>query len=559
MKKKKLLAALLSVTLIATMGLTGCGKDKEPGETGNQAEKMDKDQHLNITLGAEPKSLDASTATDLYASQVLSQIMEGLTRVVVKDGKDVIEPAGAEKWEVSDDGLVWTFKLREYNWQDGKKVTAEEFVYGMMRTLDPKTGATYASLLYPIKNAREYNAGKAKAEEVGIKALDEKTLQFTLANPCAYFLDLTYFKVMQPQRKDLIEEHGELYGTEKETLIANGPFVIKEWVHQSKVELIKNDKYWDKDNVKLEKVTMKIITQEDSRMGELSNGSLDAAAVTMPEWVKKFNDTGNFEVLKSADPSIAYTFFNQQNKYFKNEKIRKAFILAEDRAGRIQTLFRNVGEEAYGWCPPQVLMGDKEYRDIVNYNPLETLKKESGDPKALLIEGLKEIGEDPDPSKMQLTWLESGTAARNKEFAEFAQENYKKVLGIDIKIDYVEWPQFMARTDKLDYEIASMGWTGDYNDPSTFFDMWASDAGIVPVAWKNDRYDEIIKEVAATSNQEERAKLFKEGEEILIIKDAVVSPQVFRSRQTYVRKYVKGLMYPLFGTVECKYAYTSGR
>lgn len=563
MKGKKLLSTVLGLAVVTSVALTGCGNSVS-GSGGNSdgdsgAAKMDKDQYLNLVLGSEPKTLDASIATDLYSSQILSQVMEGLTRVEVENGKDVIKPAAAESWKTSEDGLVWTFTIRDHNWSDGEKVTAKQFEYSMMRTLNPDTGAAYASLLYPIKNAREYNSGEAKAEDVGIKALDDKTLQITLGSPCAYFLDLTYFKVMQPLREDKIKEFGETYGTEADTLIYNGPFKIQDWVHNSKVELVKNDGYWDKDSVKLDKVTMKIIDQEDSRMGELSNGSLDSAGVTMPDWVEKFDATGNFEVLKSKDPSVTYTFFNQNNKYFKNDKIRKAFILAEDREGRIKTLFRNVGEAAYAWCPPQVLMGDMEYREASGIRPLDELKEKYPDPKALLIEGLKEIGEDPNPENMKITWLESGTSARSKEFAEFNQQNVKKALGVNLEIQYVEWPQFQAKTKALDFDIASMAWTGDYNDPSTFFDMWTSDANIVPTGWKNEEYDKAILEASKTQDQKERLELFKKAEEILIVEDAVVSPGIFRARQTYVRKYVKDLMYPLFGTIECKYAYTDGR
>jgi oligopeptide transport system substrate-binding protein len=563
-KSKRLLASLLAVSVITSSALVGCksdGKKEEgSGAESNQTTKMDKEQYLNVVLQAEPKTIDQSKSSDLYSSQVLTNVMEALTRLEIdKDGKDVIKEGAAKEWKKSEDGLKWTFTLRESKWSDGQPVKAEEFVYGITRTLAKETGSPYAFLLYPIKNAQEFNSGKAKAEDLGVKAIDDKTIEFTLASPCAYFLDLTYFKVMQPQRKDIIEKHGDKYGSEAETMVFNGPFTITEWVHSNKMELVKNKQYWDADNVKLEKATMKIIKEETSRMNELFNGSLDLGAVTKPEWVDKFNGTGKFDVKKGYDSSATYTFFNQNDKYFKNAKVRKAFIIAEDRAGAAATLFRGLAEVATAWCPPAIQIDGKDYREKVNYQPIEELKKANPDPKALLIEGLKELGLDPDPSKHTFKYLQSGTSARDKEFAEFSQQNYKKDLGVNVECEYVEWPIFQKRTNELDYQIGGKAWSADYNDPNTFFDMWLSDAGVSPTGWKSEKYDNLIKEAGKTADPEKRTQLFKDAEKILVFEDGVISPGVWRFKNTYVRKFVKSYMAPTFGTIDLKYTYTEGR
>lgn len=567
MKSRKLLSVLLASSMVASVALTGCGgKDKNNAAGGDNAGdkagavKMDKEQYLNVVLGTEPKTLDPSKATDLYSTQVLANTMEALTRLEVgQDGKDVIKPGAAKEWKKSDDGLKWTFTLRDMKWSDGQAVTAEQFVYGIQRTLAKETGSQYAFLLFPIKNANEFNTGKAKAEEVGVKAVDEKTLEFTLASPTPYFLDLTYFKVMEPQRKDIIEKHGDKYGTEPETMVFTGPFAITEWVHNNKIELVKNKEYWDAENVKLEKATMKIIKEETARMNELFNGSLDTAGVTKPEWVDKFNQTGKFDVKRGYDASSTYTFFNQKDKFFGNAKIRKAFIIAEDRAGYASTIARNQAEPATAWCPPAIQIDGKDYREKAAYTPVEDLKKAYSDPKALLIEGLKEAGLDPDPSKHTIKYLQSGTSARDKEIAEFAQQNYGKTLGVNIECEYVEWAIFQKRTDEFDYQIASQGWTGDYNDPNTFFDMFMSNAGICPSGWKSDKYDSLIKEAGNTTDPAKRVEKFKEAEKILVFDDAVISPGVWRFKNTFVRKYIKNYMAPTFGTLDLKYTYTDGR
>ncbi|WP_291568985.1 MULTISPECIES: peptide ABC transporter substrate-binding protein [unclassified Clostridium] len=565
MKSKRLLVALLTISLTASIALAGCGKktDEKPAEGGNENTseiKMDKEQYLNVLLQSEPRTLDPSKSTDGNSSDVLTNVMESLTRLQGDEsGKGTIVPGAAEKWDSSEDGLTWTFHLRDMKWSDGQAVTAEQFVYGITRTLDPKTASQYAFLLFPIKNAEAYNGGKAKVEDVGIKAVDEKTLEFTLEKPCTYFLDLTYFKVMEPQRKDIIEKHGDKYGTEADTMVFCGPFTIKEWVHNNKVELVKNPEYWDAENVKLEKATMKIIKEPNSRMNELYNGSLDLVGVNKPEWIEKFDKTGKFDVRRYYEGGTTYTFFNQNTKYFKNAKIRKAFIMARDREGTVKSLYKGIGEPATAFCSPTVKIAGEDYRERANYLPIEDLKKDNPDPKALFIEGLKELGLDPDPSKHTIKTIQSGTSATDKEFAEFEQQNYKEVLGVNIEPDYCEWAVFQSRTDEGDYEMAGQTWIGDYNDPSTFFDIWLSNAGMNNVGWKSEKYDELVKKANGSADPEEKAQLFKEAEKILIYEDAIFSPGIYRYINTYVRKYVKGYSRPAFGSMELKNAYTEGR
>ncbi|MDF2883174.1 MAG: oligopeptide/dipeptide transporter, oligopeptide/dipeptide-binding protein [Clostridiaceae bacterium] len=562
MKSKKIVAAVLTLALTATTALAGCGNKTTTDQTGTTP---DKDQYLNVELRAEPKTLDPSKATDLYASQVLNDTMEALTRIEQDDkGNDVIKPAGAEKWDISADGLTWTFHLRDFKWSDGQPVKASDYEYAIKRTLDPKTASQYSFLLMPIKGAAEYNDPKknASADVVGVKALDDKTLEIKLAGPCAYFLNITYFKVMMPQRKDKVEAAAGKFGTEANTMVFNGPFTIKDWVHGNKVELSKNKDYWDAKSVKLDKVTMNIIKEEQTRMTELLNGSLDSAAVSKPEWVQKFDQSGKFNVIKGYDPSTSYDFFNEKVKLFSNAKVRKAFSLAVDREGIVKTLYNGLAYPAYGWCPPSLQIGGQDFRKLANYEPIKTLAEENKDPKALLIEGLKELGMDPDPSKITVNYLEAGTDQTLKQFAEFEQQMYQKVLGITVKIEYVEWAVFMKRTDEMQYEIAGMAWSGDYNDPMTEFDMWETDAGIVPTGWSNAKYDELVKKAGSlgADKNTERADLFKQAEKILLYDDAVIAPTVYRMRNTYRAKYVKGLMSPLFGSgSELKYAYTQGR
>ena len=293
--RKRAISMFLAVAVALSIMYTGC--NQKESKIGGE---IDKNQYLNVVLGAEPKTLDPSKGSDLYSSQVLNEVMEGLTRIEQdKNGRDVVKAAGAESWKVSEDGLIWTFKLRNYNWSDGVKVKAADFEYGIKRTLNPKTASGYAFLLNPIKGAKLFSSKKAGEEQVEVRAIDENTLEIKLEGPCPYFLQNTYFRVMYPQRRDIVEKLGDKYGAEGDGMVYCGPFVIKEWVHDSKLQLVKNDKYWDEKSVKLNGIAMRVVKEENSRMSELAKGSLDLAVVTKEEWIKKLNESGNFIIEKS--------------------------------------------------------------------------------------------------------------------------------------------------------------------------------------------------------------------------------------------------------------------
>ncbi|MBU5225768.1 peptide ABC transporter substrate-binding protein [Clostridium senegalense] len=551
MKFKNIFKISIAV-ILCMIALVGCNKGKE-----NKDKIVEKDKnHLQVLLDSDPKTLDQSKTVDTYSSQVLTNVMEGLTRIEVdENGEDIIKPAGAEKWSVSDDGLVWTFKLRDMKWSDGQPVKVEDYIYGITRTLSPKVNSPYAFLLYPIKNAEDFNLGQVPERELGVKKIDESTLQITLEVPTAYFLNLTYFKVMEPQRQDIVEKYGELYGSGSQYMVYTGPFIISRWTHDDEIQLVKNKKYWDEKSVKLEKITMKVVQDEERKMNELLNGDLDIANVYDKITIEKLNDSNSFNIKKGYDGSVNYTIFNQQDEYFKNNKIRKAFIIAAAREEACEDDFRNLAEPALGWCPPGVQLGSEEYRTNVNYFPVNNLKKEYDNPKQLLIEGLKELGLDPDPKNHTFKYLQSEINEKSKYYSELEKSIFEKKLGVNIDIEYVGWVEFQQKTRAMDYQMAAQSWIGDYNDPSTFFDIWSSTAGIIQTGWSNEKYDRLIREASRTNNQKSRMELFNEAEKILVEEDSVISPCLWKIRNIYVRKEIKNFTRPMWGTIDFKYTY----
>jgi oligopeptide transport system substrate-binding protein len=550
--RKRMLALVLALSLLPTAALAGCQTKTAAG---------DKEQYMNVAMNAEPGTLDPSRATDTYSSIVISEVEEALTRCEQDEkGKDVIKPAGAESWTVSDDGLTWTFKLRENKWSDGQEVKASDYVYSIKRTLNPATASSYTGMLSPVKGADAYAAGKGNAEDVGVKAADDKTLVFTLESPCAYFLDLTYFRLFTPQRQDYVEKYGDSFGSEADTMPSCGPFVLKSWTHNSEIVVEKNQNYWDADSVKLSKVTYKILGDEQARMTEILNGTVDIGTAESKEWKDKFDGTGNFDTISGYEPATECIIFNTKDKMFASVKIRKAVSAAIDREKYVETLYPSTRIAAYSFCPPTLQIGTEEFRTKAASEPVKKLLEEVTDPKVLFAEGLNELGLGSDPSKITIAITAAGPNAKTKQVAEYNQQMFQEALGCKVEIKYVD-PASMGQTIGTgDFQMVTAGWTGDYNDPMTEFDVWTSHGGLNYGRWSNEKYDKNIEAAAATQDQDKRLAYFKECEDILVHQDAAIAPLDFKQRSQYKRKYVKGYMSTLFGSsMELKYAYTQGR
>ena len=226
--------------------------------------KLDAKQLLNNYISAEPKTLDVSRSSDTYGGTVLTAITEPLTRLAEENGEYKIVPAAAKEWSVSDDGLVWTFKLNENKWRDGSAVTAHDFVYAYQRLADPQTAAPLGYMFECFKGYKEVQAGNADPSTIGVKAIDDLTLEITLDAPTPHFMSLTSLRFAAPLNKAAVEAHGEAYGAEANKIESNGPFYLESWTHNSELILKKNPNYWDAENVNLETISLRIIGDRKS-------------------------------------------------------------------------------------------------------------------------------------------------------------------------------------------------------------------------------------------------------------------------------------------------------
>lgn len=564
--KKKFLALVLACSMLF---ITAC-KGGDTGSTDGNANSTDgkvsdnggstEGLYYNSLLDSEPNTLDAQKGSDMYGNKIINNINEPLLRMGEKeDGTNEILPAAAEKYEVSDDGLVYTFHLREgLKWEDGEPLTAKDYEYGIKRAVDPATGSESAFLLDPIKNFAKLNGaeGEVNMDELGVKAIDDMTLEVTLENPATYFPTLVPFRVMLPCRQDLVEKYSDKYGAEADTVLSCGPFKVSEWTHNSRVTLVKNEDYWDKDNVKVETVNLPIMTDTNTVMNSFAVGEVDAVRTVLPEWVDKFKGMDEVKNKEVAVPSVAYLTINHQDEYLKNDKIRLAISLAIDKEGLADLISKGIQKPALGWVPVGMELDGTEFRKDAG-DTYAKLREENKDLKALFVEGLKELGKDEDPAKADITLIYTN-APIVKQTCEFIQQSVNSTLGTDIKLETMEWPILSGRVQKGDYQLGYLAWTADYNDPSAMLSLFMSTANAVNTYWTSDKYDELVRNAIKAKDSKEALKNYEEAEQILS-DETVIIPLTHGGTIQFYYDFVKGITFNEFTTTGFKTIDTSGR
>lgn len=546
--KKKALLLVTAAILTATTLLAGCagGSKKDAGNNN--------EQKLVLREGAL-KTMDSVLATD----QVSFDVIQNTQETLLVSNNDVPEAGAAKEWKESEDGLTWTFTLRDLNWSDGKPVTAHDFEFAWKRLLDPDTGAGYAFFLFPVKNAEKYYNGKASIDEVGIKATDDKTLVITLDRAVPYFLQIAAFPGLAPQREDIVKAEGSEYGTDPAKLVYCGPFVVEQWQKGAKVVLKKNDKYYNAANIKLDKVELLQIDEVKTAYDQFKAGKLDATSAT-GEYLTKLTEeakAGKFNLVEGVEPSSFYMVFNTEgkdNKALTNAKVRLALSLALDRQEYVEAVYKR-GIAAYGLVPMGLLVGEEEFRGKVD-EPLKALMDQYKDPKALLIEGLKEAGLDPDPAKHTFRYLPQASDAETKKNSEYFQNAWQSKLGVKVEIlPSADFSDYLTKVQSQQFDIAMSGWGADYNDPMTFIDLFGKDNGNNNGKYVNAKYEELLVKVQNETDNAKRLEIFAEMEKMLM-EDAAIAPLFYRDIKSFQQKYVKGLQLPSFGgTFQLRWAY----
>ena len=375
-KLKKMCAVLMAAT-ISTSLFIGCGNTNNTSNEESKANNTSTElkQEIIYNLGADPQTIDPLLNTAIDGSNVIVNAFECL---MVLNDKNEAEPAAAESYEVSDDGLVYTFKLRENGkWADGEPVTANDFYYAWMRGMDKATAAEYCYQFFYIKNAEKYYNGEVSADEVGLKVLDDYTLEVTLEAPTAYFTQLLAHQTYSPVREDIVSANPDTWATSPETYIGNGAFKLVQWDMKDQLVFEKNENYWDADNVKLEKLTFKLVTDETTAYSELKAGNFDVVNSVPSNEIEPGKEEGLVQII----PKLGTYFFvinvgKQDNlnddvkKALNNKLVRQAMCLAIDR----QEIIDNVGKAdqvaSYSFVPLGISSTDGgEFSDKEYYDP----------------------------------------------------------------------------------------------------------------------------------------------------------------------------------------------
>lgn len=551
LKFKKIFSLIMAMTLSTTF-LIGCsGDDKSKANGGTTTD--DVKQEIVYNLGADPQTVDPLLNTAIDGSNVIVNAFEGL--MALNENNEAV-PAAAESYEVSDDGLVYTFKLRkDGKWSDGEPVTANDFYYAWMRGLNKETAAEYCYQFFYIKNGEKYYNGEVTADEVGLKVLDDYTLEITLEAPTAYYPQLLAHQTYSPVREDIVTANPDTWATSPDTYIGNGPFKLVQWDMKDQLVFEKNENYWDADNVKLEKLTFKLVTDETTAYSELKAGNFDVVNSVPTNEIEPGKSDGSVKIF----PKLGTYFFainvGKQDSLsedvqdaLSNKLVRQAMALAIDR----QEIIDNVGKAdqvaAYSFVPLGITTSENsEFSSKEYYDPSD-MDGNIEKAKELLKEAGYENGEG-----LPTIELMYNTEGAHKDVCQIVQENLSKI-GVNVELTNQEWAVFLSTRQNGDYQIARHGWIGDYSDPMTFLDMWVTGGGNNDSGFSNAEYDALISEAKVETDTKKREELLRQAEDILMDEMPVI-PVYFYTTVMAWNDDVEGVLVTSLGKVYFKDAY----
>ncbi|WP_156291838.1 peptide ABC transporter substrate-binding protein [Oceanobacillus salinisoli] len=542
---------LLMLCLLLT-GLVACGgqdnteqSNETPSTEGTQEQG---EQVLNLLSAETITSMDSSMATDSYSFEFLGAAMEGLYRL--DENSNPVEGIATDH-DVSEDGLTWTFTLREdAQWSNGDPVTAHDFVYAWKRAVDPNTGSEYGPYMMNgvIKNAEAINNGEMDVEELGVSADGDYSLVVELENPIPYFESLTTFPTFYPQNEAFVEEQGDDYATSTEALVFNGPFTLENWKSTSNSwELVKNESYWDAETVQLEKLTFEVVKDAQTAVRLYEEGTVDRADLSS-DLVDQYATHENYTVI--PETFIFYLKFNQTtSEALANKDVRAAISRAFNKEALVTEILNDGSLVANGLIP----------QDFVQTPDGVDFREANGDLVTHDVEaaqefwerGLEELGTDT----VELELLSSDND-ESKVMGEYLANQLETNLpGLDISLRRVPFEQRKDLDAKMDYDIQISSWGPDYLDPMTFMNLFVTEGGNNKMGYSNAEYDQLINDAATTnaSDKEARYNNFLEAEQILF-EDAAIAPIYQSSTPQLVSSRVHGIYVNPFGpTYEYKW------
>ncbi len=544
MKSNKL-RKICAVALTLALGMSvfaGCGKSGGAAESG---------RNLIYNLGADPETIDPTLNTASDAGTIIENAFEGLMRL---DENEKAVPGVAEKMDVSDDKLEYTFHLRKNaKWSDGEPVTAKDFEFSWVRALTKETAAEYSYQLYYIKNAEKFYNGQATREELGIEVVDDHTIKVTLEAPTAYFPELTAFTTYFPEREDIVTADPEGWATNPETYVSNGTFKLVQWDLKDQLVFEKNKEYWNAKEIKLPGLVFKLVTDENTAYASLKSGEFDMVDTVPAAEIA----AGKEEGLVTIYPNLATymlvfnvgkqsTLPEDVKKVLSNVKVRKALAIAIDRKAITDNVTKSGQIPAYSFVPKGILndkgedFADREYYDAN---------------KANIEEAKKLLAEAGYPNGEGLPTLEFmyNTEGAHKLVAQAIQQDWAKI-GVNVELTNQEWKVFLNTRQQGGYEIARHGWSGDYVDPMTFLDLWVTGGGNNDAGYSNPEYDKLVNDAKKEADLEKRWDIMKKAED-MVMADMPIIPLYYYTKVKGAKPEVKGVRVSTLGHVFFDKAY----
>lgn len=533
MKLRKILAMVMALALLCAT-FTACGDtsgtSSSAGTSSTASDSGDSSAAeegetatggsggtLNMRNTMEPTSLNTLLATYAYDFTPINAMIECLYR---DDENDVPQPAGAETVDISDDKLVYTFHLREdATWSNGDPVVATDYEFAWQQALNPKVASDYAYMLYFIHNAEPYFNGEVEWSEVGVKVIDDHTLEVTLDNPLPYATDLFAFPTLAPINQKFYEEVGaDKYATDAEYFCCNGMYELTEWSHNSQIVFQKREDYWNADAVGPDEIVYKIITDSQAGLNSYLSREIDYTDLDSGEVVQQAEAAG-FEVGVKPARSSYYLIVNTEDEFMSNQNLRLALAYAIDKQALIDTVYQNDNQPMTSFTPPAIMGAAGADGPTFQEALLEErgeMYPASGDlekAQEYLQAALEELGCTVDELNLSIDCADDSL---RRNCATFLQEQWRQNLGIEnIAVNSMQTKQVSANRQSGDYCMSLGGWSPDYNDAINFLDLWVTDGGNNDSFWGNEEYDNLIAQATAEADEEVRQQYLFDAEEIL--------------------------------------------
>jgi oligopeptide transport system substrate-binding protein len=525
--RRKIKNSALTLGMATALLLSGCN-------FSNSTEKVDEDkkvnQTLNVTEPADIPTLDSTKAHDGIAFTVLNNINEGLYR---QDENNLPIKALATEHEESEDKVVHTFTLRDAKWSNGEPVTAQDFEYAWKRVMKDNSPYAFMFVTAGIKNAEAILNAEKDADELGIKAIDEKTLEVTLEAANPLFQTLLTFPTFLPQNQKFVEEKGDQYALEADGILFNGPFKLVEWTHEQGWKYEKNEDYWDAKEVKLDNINVYVVKDPSTGTNLYETEKVDRVELSSA-LVDQYKDDANFQTMQES--GLVFLRFNHNHPVLGNKDIRKAINMAIDKKGLTDVILKDGSTPLNGVVPAGFYNSpeNKDYRELNGDFNTGTVEEA----QEAWAKGLKETGQ-----KDVTVSINIADSDDQKKVAEYIQAQLEDNLpGFKLEIKAVPFAQRLEIEKAIEYDLSLSSWGPDYSDPMTYLDMWLKDGSANRMDYYNPKLDELVAQARIESDLAKRYEMLLSLEKILLEEDAAIAPLYQEGESILIREKIKGVL-----------------